>query len=95
VIATATSSAVPPAVTGHITFHVVVDHASRSFSMDDPNGLNGVRLHCEVLMAARSLRRKLWEFDIKAESVEHALAQMQDALGEYRFAGSWASANAN
>jgi len=46
-------------------------------------------------MAARSLRRKLWEFDIKAESVEHALAQMQDALGEYRFAGSWASANAN
>jgi len=91
VIVTATSSAALPA---DMTFHVVVDHASRSFSVDGPGDLNGVRLHCEVLMAARSLRRRLWEFDIKAESHEHALVQMRDALGEYRFAGSWASASA-
>lgn len=67
-IPTTTASASPPPTDENLTFHVVIDHANRSFSMDGPDGPNGVSLHYEVMKAARGLRNGFWEFNIRVES---------------------------
>jgi hypothetical protein len=82
----------PPLTDGQITFHVVVDYANRSFSMDGPDGPNGVLLHYEVLKVARGLKRRFWEFDIRAASQERALQDMQRYLPGHNFVGTWADA---
>ena len=84
----------PPLTDGNLTFHVVVDYANRSFSMDGPDGPNGVQLHYEVLKVARVLKHKFWEFDIRADSQEHALAERQKSFPGHKLVGTWASTQA-
>jgi hypothetical protein len=78
-----------PTAAGHLTFHVVVDHTSRTFSMDACNRANGVKLHFDVLRAARAMQRRFWEMDVRAASREHALADMQRLFPGYKFIGTW------
>jgi hypothetical protein len=48
-------------------FHVIIDHFNRTFSMDGPGGPNGVRLHYEMLQVARIQKKRLRDFDLRAE----------------------------
>jgi hypothetical protein len=95
VIPTTTPSASPPLTTGTLTFHVVVDYVKRLFSMDGPDGPNGVRLHYEVMKVSRRTKNRFWEFDIRAESQERALADMQKAFPGHKCMGTWAEAQAH
>ena len=74
------------------SFHVIIDHTHRTFSMDGPEGPSGVRLHYEMLIVAREQNKKLHDFDIRAETHEAALAEMQALLPDYAFLGTWAEA---
>jgi hypothetical protein len=84
----------PPVTEGKRAFHVVMDYANGWFSMDPPDGPNGVLVHYEVMKASRSMKNRFWEFDIKAESQEHALAEMQKAFPGCNFRGAWAETRA-
>jgi hypothetical protein len=68
-----------------LRFHLIVDHAGREFFLN--GGDNGIRLHYEMQLAARSQNKKLRETDIWAESVEAALAEVRGYLPDYRFMG--------
>jgi hypothetical protein len=72
------------------SFHVIIDHTHRTFSMDAPEGASGVRLHYEMLVVARKQNKKLHDFDIRAETHEAALAEMQALLPDHAFLGTWA-----
>ena len=50
------------------------------------------RLHYEMLIVAREQNEKLHDFDIRAETREAALAEMQALLPDYAFLGTWAEA---
>jgi hypothetical protein len=84
-----------PIADGHIAFHVVVDHTTQTFSIDGPDGANGIKLHFDVLQAARLLQRKFWKMDIRAKSWELALAEIQRSFPGYKCVGTWADANVN
>jgi hypothetical protein len=56
-----------------------------------PGGPNGVRLHYEMLQVARAEKKKLRDFDLRADSHEAALAEMQNHFLGYQFLGTWAS----
>jgi hypothetical protein len=94
-IPTATASMPPPTSSGKLTFHVIVDDFHRSFSVDGPGGPNGILLHHEMLQVARAQRKKLRDFDLRADSHEAVLAEMQIGFSGYRFLGTWASSHSN
>jgi len=80
-----------PAIWGRLLFHVIVDDFGRTFSMEDPRGPNGVRLHYEMRQVARNQKKRLRDFDIRTESREAALAEMKKSFPGYTFVGTWAS----
>jgi hypothetical protein len=84
-----------PSATGGLLFHVIVDDFGRAFSMDGPGGPNGVRLHYEMLRAARIQKKRLRDFDLRADSHEAALAEMKRSFPGYAFLGTWASSQSN
>ena len=71
-------------------FHIIIDDGQRSFWIVGPGGLNGVRLHYEVVRYARNKNVKLREYDIFAPSQDAALAEVQQFLQDYKFIGAWA-----
>ena len=75
-MATTSANAALPTISGKLLFHVIVDDFHRTFSMDGPGGPNGVRLHYEMLQSARAKKKKLRDFDLRADSHEAALAEM-------------------
>ena len=94
-IPTMTPSAVPPTTSGTLLFHVFVDNFHHTFSMDGPDGPNGIRLHYEMLLVARLQKKKFGEFDLRADSQGAALAEMQKNFPDYKFLGTWASSQSN
>jgi hypothetical protein len=60
---TTCANAALPTISGKLSFYVIVDDFHRTFSIDGPGGPNGVRLHYEMLQAARAEKRKLRDFD--------------------------------
>ena len=72
-------------------FHIIVDNFHRTFTIDGPDGLNGVRLHLDMLRKSRTLNSKFSEFDLRMESHEAVLAEMRKSFPDYSFSGSWAS----
>jgi hypothetical protein len=82
------------ALSGNLLFHVVIDDINRTFSMDGPGGPNGVRLHYEMIRVSRAQKKKLRDFDVRAESQEAALAEMRANFPDYTFLGSWDAAQA-
>jgi hypothetical protein len=89
------ANAALPIISGRLSFHVIVDDFHRTFSMDGPGGPNGVRLHYKMLQAARAEKKKLRDFDLRADSHEAALAEMQKGFPGYQFLGTWASSHSN
>ena len=79
--------------TGKLLFHVVVDDLNNTFSMDGPGGLNGIRIHHEMMHATRCQKRKFREFDIRAESQDAALSDMREYFPDHVFLGSWTDAS--
>src|SRR5262249_45830507 len=90
-----TATAAPPTTSGKLLFHVIVDDFHRTFSIDGPGGPNGVRLHYEMLQAARTEKKKLRDLDLRADSHEAALGEMQSHFPGYQFLGTWASSQSN
>lgn len=84
-----------PLPQGQIAFHVVVDNTARTFTMDGPDGPNGIRLQFDAQQDARRLQRKFLEFDMRSDSQENALAEMWRSFPGYEFFGTWAKANSN
>ena len=72
-----------------------VDDFHRTFSIDSPGGPNGVRLHYEMLQAARTEKKKLRDLDLRADSHEAALGEMRSHFPGYQFLGTWASSQSN
>jgi hypothetical protein len=72
-------------------FHVIVNDFHRTFSID-ASDINGIRLHYEMLRVAREQNKKFREFDIRAVSVEAAVAEVEARFPEYSFLGTWADA---
>ena len=72
-------------------FHIVVDNAQRTFTIDGPNGLNGVRLHLDMLRKSRTLSNRFSEFDLRMDSHEAVLEEMRSSFPGYSFLGSWLS----
>jgi hypothetical protein len=89
-----TGNAAVPVTTGNLLFHVIVDDFNRTFSMDGPDGPNGIRLQYEMVRVARTQAKILRDFDVRAESREAALAEMKARFPDYIFLGSWAAAQA-
>jgi len=94
-IPTTTATAAPPKTSGKSLFHVIVDDFHRTFSIDGPGGPNGVRLHYEMLQVARAEKKRLRDLDLRADSHEAALAEMQKNFPGYIFVGTWASSQSN
>jgi hypothetical protein len=94
-IPTTTATAAPPTTSGKLLFHVIVDDFHRTFSIDGPGGPNGVRLHYKMLQAARAEKKKLRDLDLRADSHEAALGEMQCHFPGYQFLGTWASSQSN
>jgi hypothetical protein len=84
-----------PTISGKLLFHVIVDDFHRTFSIDGPGGPNGVRLHYEMRQVARAEKKMLRDFDLRADSHEAALAEMQNHFPGYQFLGTWASSQSN
>lgn len=75
-------------------FHVIVDNFHRTFTIDGPDGLNGVRLHLDMLRASRTLNGmngKFSEFDLRMDSKEAVVAEMRRSFPGFSFLGSWAT----
>ena len=85
------SADVVPATSGKLTFHVIVDDFNSHFSMDGPEGPNGVRLHYEMVRVMRGQKKRLRDFELWADSHEAAIAQMTNYFPTYKFQGSWAN----
>ena len=83
-----------PASTGNLKFYVIIDDFYRTFSMDGPDGPNGIRLHYEMMRVTREQKQKLRAFDLWAKSQNAALAQMKHYFPGYAFLGSWTDAQA-
>jgi hypothetical protein len=75
----------------NLTFHVIVDPAEKTFSMDGPGGPNGIWLHLEMIRVARERGKAFRDFDMRAPSAEEALAEMQSYLPSYSFIGPWSA----
>jgi hypothetical protein len=90
-ISTTSANPAPPIISGKLLFHVIVDDFHRTFSIDGPGGPNGVRLHYEMFQVARAEKKKLRDFDLRADSHEVALAEMHNHFPGYQFLGTWAS----
>jgi len=75
----------------NLTFHVIVDHAEKTFSMDGPDGPNGIWLHLEMVRVARERGKTFRDFDMRAPSAEEALTEMQSYLPSYSFLGPWSA----
>ena len=84
-----------PLATGNIVFHVIVDDFDKTFSLNGPDGPNGVRLHYEMVRVARDKGKRLRDFDIRAASQEAVLSEMQMNYPGYTFIGSWVSPQTN
>ncbi len=82
---------VPPAGSGNLLFHIIVDDFHRTYTIDGPGRPNGVRLHFEMLQASRAQKRKFRDFDLQLDSQEAALAEMQKYFPGYTFLGKWVS----
>jgi hypothetical protein len=91
-ILTSGRNASVPLLSGRLSFHVIVDDFHWTFSIDGPEGRSGVRLHYEMLRVAREPKKKLRDFDLRAESREAALAEMKTRFPDYTFLGTWAEA---
>lgn len=63
--------------------------------MDGPDGPNGVRLHYEMLQAARTQKKRLRDFDLRADSRDAALAEMKQSFPGFAFLGTWASSQSS
>jgi hypothetical protein len=72
-------------------FHIIVDNFHRTFTIDGPDGLNGVRLHLDMLRTSRTLNNKFSDFDLRMDSHEAVLAEMRKSFPGYSFLGSWTS----
>lgn len=94
-IPTTTGYAGPPFAPDSLLFHVIIDDFSRTFSIDGPGGPNGVRLHYEMLQVARIQKKRLRDFDLRADSHEAALADMKKSFPGYAFLGTWASSQSS
>jgi hypothetical protein len=77
-------------VTQQQRFHVIIDEVNRQYFVND-DAANGIRLHYEVQMAARSQKRKLRDTDLWAVSHEAALSEMKTHFPDYSFKGEWVS----
>ena len=77
-------------ISGRLTFHVIIDHTHRTFSMDGPDSPSGVRLHYQMLLVMREQNKKLKDFVVRAENSEAALAEIHAHLPDYTFLGTWA-----
>lgn len=86
---TSGSSASGPAGNGTILFHIIIDDFARTFSVNGPD-TNAMRLHLEVMQAARNPKRKLREIDLRANTKDEALALMEEHFPEYTHIGNWA-----
>jgi hypothetical protein len=60
--------------------------------MDGPEGKNGIRLHYEVMLVMRQQKKKLREFDLRADTREAAEAKLAEFFPGYTCVGSWAEA---
>jgi hypothetical protein len=94
-IPTTTGYARPSFAPDSLLFHVIIDDFSRTFSIDGPGGPNGVRLHYEMLQVARIQKKRLRDFDLRADSHEAALADMKKSFPGYAFLGTWASSQSS
>ena len=91
-IPTSNDQSFPSPGSGALLFHLIVDDHKRIFSIDGPDGPNGVRLHYEMLQVSRALScKKLRDFDLRCNSREEATAQMQNYCPGYTAVGTWAS----
>jgi len=76
-----------------ILFHIVVDNLQRTFTIDGPDGLNGVCLHLDMLRRSRSrtLSNRFSELYLRMDSHEAVLEEMRSSFPGYSFLGSWLS----
>lgn len=88
-IPTSGSSTAVPASSGNLLFHVVIDDFARNYSIDGPE-TNAMRLHFDVVQAARKQNRKLREVGLRAQTLDDALATMKEHFPDYAYAGAWA-----
>jgi hypothetical protein len=77
-------------VTQQQRFHVIIDEVNRQYFVSN-DAANGIRLHYEVQMAARSKNQKLRDTDLWAVSLEGALAEIKKHFPDYTFEGEWVS----
>ena len=89
--ATRTDTPGGSAISGNLVFHVIVNHADRTFTVDGSDGPNGIRLHYEMLHVARALKKTFRAFDVGAQSQEAALAELRQYIPNYEFLGTWAA----
>lgn len=82
------SSAAAPGSSGNLLFHVVVDDFARNYSIHGPE-TNAMRLHFDVVQAARKQNRKLREADLRAQTQDAALATMKEHFPDYAYTGAW------
>jgi len=82
-----------PSSSGRLSFHVIIEDRAGQFSIDGPDGPNGVRLHYEMVQVARKQRRNLRDFDLWADSLDEAVTEMEKYFPGYKFLGTWAAAN--
>jgi len=72
-------------------FHIIVDNLHRTFTIDGPDGLNGVRMHLDMLRTSRTLNNKFNDFDLRMDSHEAVLVEMRKSFPGYSYLGSWTS----
>jgi hypothetical protein len=73
----------------NLAFHVIVDHAQKSFFINCADQSNGIWLHYEMNRVAREQGKTLRDFDMRAPSQEAALSELQSFLTGYSFLGAW------
>lgn len=83
-----------PSSFGRLLFHAILDDSKRQYFLSGPDGPNGLRLHYEVELERR-LGTKWREFDIRADSTAHAVAQIANHLPDYQHLGPWVRSRAN
>lgn len=86
-IPTFAPSQTPPSA-GRFFFHAILDDLKRQYFLSGPDGPNGLRLHYEVELERRH-GAKWREFDIRADNIAHAVAQIANHLPDYRHLGPW------
>src|SRR5712692_7628070 len=63
----------------NVVFHVIVDHAQKSFFINGADRSNGIWLHYEMNRVAPERGKTLRDFDIRAPSQEAALLELQSS----------------